>query len=61
MKQQPDQDEPRETQIREAFRDFARSQGWDVSTRDGRDDYFEERTFYAWLGYKAASELGATR
>ena len=44
---------------RESFHAFALARGWSVESRDGLDDYFEERTFYAWLGWSAATTGGA--
>jgi hypothetical protein len=44
---------------RRRFVEAATAKGWDVRTRDGLDDYFEERTFYAWLGFRAAATGGA--
>lgn len=46
-------------EARVAFRAWATQQGWDVSSRDGFNDYHEERTFYAWLGYERALGLDA--
>jgi hypothetical protein len=40
---------------RERFLAAATAKGWDVRARDGRDDYFSEQTFYAWLGWRAAA------
>jgi hypothetical protein len=40
---------------RERFLGAATAKGWDVRARDGLDDYFEEKTFYAWLGWRAAA------
>ena len=62
MRTPPPSRTPRDTdadaalaRARESFRAFALARGWSVETRDGLDDYFEERTFYAWLGWRGAT------
>ena len=60
MKTPPPSRTPRDADValaraRESFRAFALARRWSVESRDGLDDYFEERTFYAWLGWRGAT------
>lgn len=49
--------EAREAAVLADFKAWARDRGLDVRTRDDEADFFATPTFYAWLGYAAASNV----